>query len=100
MSTTAACPACVALPDGVGEAAVARQGAALREYHFSLPTIHCSACISAVERGMAGVTGVEAPRVNLTLKRLTLRAPDRPEVEGILLDQLKTLGYPADALDA
>ncbi|MEM7615561.1 MAG: heavy metal translocating P-type ATPase, partial [Pseudomonadota bacterium] len=100
MSTTAACPACVALPDGVGEAAVARQGTALREYHFSLPTIHCSACISAVERGMAGVTGVEAPRVNLTLKRLTLRAPDRPEVEGILLDQLKTLGYPADALDA
>ncbi|MEM8869659.1 MAG: heavy metal translocating P-type ATPase [Pseudomonadota bacterium] len=98
MSTTA-CPGCVAQTDRVAQIDRGLSGE-IRAYHFSLPTLHCAGCIATVERGMAAMPGVRDARVNLTLKRLTLNAPDRVEVEAQVLDQLARLGYPADALDA
>ncbi|MEH6751478.1 MAG: heavy metal translocating P-type ATPase, partial [Paracoccaceae bacterium] len=92
-----ACPACVAAP---GAQALAEQGLHKdARIALSLPTIHCSACISTVERSLAAVPGVKSARVNLTLKRATIEA----EV-GVTPDQLVTLlrqtGYEAHELDA
>ena len=79
-----ACPACVAAP---GAQALAEQGLHKdARIALSLPTIHCSACISTVERSLAAVPGVKSARVNLTLKRATIEA----EV-GVTPDQLVTL---------
>jgi Cu2+-exporting ATPase len=55
---TAACPACVGLPDA--EDLVT--GPALQ---FSLPTIHCAACIGKIERGLRGINVVKSVRLNL-----------------------------------
>jgi Cu2+-exporting ATPase len=62
---TYACPACDAAPMATSLA----QGDALQ---FSLPTIHCAACIGKIERGLSETVGVQGVRVNLSLKRLSV----------------------------
>lgn len=65
---------------------------------LSLPTIHCAACISAVENGLSRVPGVHGARVNLTLKRVSVDAA--PGVEAAqLITALDALGYEAHELD-
>ncbi len=98
MTSVAACPACVALPEPSGARPEAKGD--LRDYHFSLPSLHCASCISTVERGLVGMPGLHAARVNLSLKRLTVRAPEAAGVEAQILDRLKTLGHPGEVLDA
>ncbi|MFU8864739.1 MAG: heavy metal translocating P-type ATPase [Rhodobacterales bacterium] len=92
-----ACPACIAAP---GAQALAEQGAQ-KDAHIalSLPTIHCSACISAVERALAEAPGVKSARVNLTLKRATVEA-DPDVMPDQLVALLKSAGYEAHELDA
>ena len=56
-----------------------RTRAAMRDARIalSLPTIHCSACISKIERALDAHPGVRDARVNLTLKRAQVEAaPD------------------------
>ena len=92
-----ACPACIAAP---GAQDLAEQ-ALHKDAHvaLSLPTIHCAACISAVEQALAATPGVKSARVNLTLKRATVEAE-----AGILPEQLvkvlEGVGYEAHELDA
>ena len=86
---TAACPACVALPD----ASDIESGPSLQ---FSLPTIHCAACIGKIERGLASVTGLQSVRVNLSLKRLTITGAVDPARVETALDQLGFEAYPLD----
>jgi Cu2+-exporting ATPase len=63
---------------------------------FSLPDIHCAACIGKIERGLASITGVTTVRVNLSLKRLTVGGPvDPARIENALRD----LGFEAYPLD-
>ncbi len=92
-----ACPACIAAP---GAQALAEQGAQ-KDAHIalSLPTIHCSACISAVERALAEAPGVKSARVNLTLKRATVEA-DPDVMPDQLIALLKSVGFEAHELDA
>ncbi|MBB3995270.1 Cu2+-exporting ATPase [Sulfitobacter undariae] len=86
---TSACPAC-----SVGPAASAlAEGPGLQ---FSLPTIHCAACIGKIERGMGGVIGVRDVRVNLSLKRLSVTGPADPDR---VLATLADLGFEAYPLD-
>lgn len=86
---TAVCPACDAAP----LAQELAQGPALQ---FSLPTIHCAACIGKIERGLALVRGVRSVRVNLSMKRLSVEGP----VEGAqITSALTQLGFEAYPLD-
>lgn len=92
-----ACPACVAAP---GAQALAEQ-ALHKDAHIalSLPTIHCSACISTVEKALAGAPGVKSARVNLTLKRATIDADYGVEADQ-LVKVLENAGFEAHELDA
>jgi len=92
-----ACPACVAAP---GAQALAEQ-ALHKDAHIalSLPLIHCSACISTVERELAAVPGVKSARVNLTLKRATIEA-DPAVTPDDLVKLLASVGFEAHELDA
>ena len=65
---TAACPACAVAPAAVDIARSDAQPDAL----YSVPSVHCAACIGAVERAASAVPGVRAARVNLSLKRLAI----------------------------
>lgn len=89
----AACPGCVAtaaeptrpVPEDV-------------QIALSLPGIHCSACISSVERELNAHPGVEGARVNLTLKRAMIKAkPDTRAVD--LIPVLERAGFEAHELD-
>ena len=98
MATAAisACPACNAAP--AAEALAER--AALKDVKLtlSLPTIHCSACISTVERTLNAYPGVHDARVNLTLKRAQVDA-DAVVTADELVQALTNVGYEAHELD-
>ena len=66
---------------------------------LSLPTVHCAACISAVERALNRTHGVQSARVNLTLKRVSIEA--KPDVTAEdMVAVLAGVGYEAHELDA
>ncbi|MDJ0994414.1 MAG: heavy metal translocating P-type ATPase [Dinoroseobacter sp.] len=93
--TPSACPACAAGP-------MAKTVASGRKPEgkivLSLPKIHCAACISGVERLLTKTPGVEAARVNLTLKRAMVDAG--PEITADDLAQMLTRnGFEAYELD-
>ena len=92
-----ACPACDAAP----AAEVLAEQAAQKDARLalSLPTIHCAACISAVERELSAQPGVKSARVNLTLKRATVEAEPDVTAED-LVGVLEGIGYEAHELDA
>ncbi|OAN77917.1 copper-translocating P-type ATPase [Sulfitobacter sp. EhC04] len=86
---TMACPACAAGP-------LAQEIASGPALQFSLPGVHCAACIGKIERGLAGVMGVQGVRVNLSLKRLSVSGQVNPDR---VLSVLADLGYEAYPLD-
>jgi P-type Cu2+ transporter len=92
-----ACPACSAAPAAEDLAERAAQKDA--RLALSLPTIHCAACISAVERRLAAEPGVKSARVNLTLKRATIEAENDVTARQ-LVEVLEGIGYEAHELDA
>ena len=63
---------------------------------FSVPTIHCAACIGKIERGLAAVPGVQSVRVNLSLKRLSVVGPADPARISAGLADLGFESYPLD----
>lgn len=100
MSTIAACPACAAAP--AAEAIAARRQDVVgnsQSITLSLPTIHCAACISAVERKLMATEGVADARVNLTLKRVLVDVSQAVEPDD-LIQALDRVGYEAHELDA
>ena len=57
--------------------------------------VHCGACITTIEKGLARESGVRGARVNLASKRVTVEWSEgelRPEA---IIDRLGSLGYPA-----
>ena len=92
----AACPGCLAAPaEGVTASDATPEATSLS---LSLPTIHCAACIAGVEGTLAKTPGVESARVNLTLKRVSVEAPDLTAED--LIGVLERAGFEAHELDA
>lgn len=89
----AVCPGCVAAPSNAVEEAPTEARLAL-----SLPTIHCQACISKVERGLNAHPGIHSARVNLTLKRALIEADPQVRADD-LIPVLADLGFEAHELD-
>ena len=98
MSTASACPACAAAPLAENIAARAAHPSTDPNIFLSLPTIHCAACIGAVERALTATPGVHSARVNLSLKRVAIAAPDADLAA--LVEVLRQAGYEAHPLDA
>ncbi|MFT6224411.1 MAG: Cu2+-exporting ATPase [Paracoccaceae bacterium] len=94
---TAICPACVELPPLEIDPAKSKV-AAPQTLLLSLPSIHCAACISGVERTLQAVPGVSQARVNLTQKRATVQS--QPYVNAAsLVAALAAAGFAAQPLD-
>ncbi|RKT28041.1 Cu2+-exporting ATPase [Roseovarius halotolerans] len=95
--TPSACPACAAAPSAerLAEEAAAHVSAQIA---LSLPTIHCSACISKVEKALNAHPGVKSARVNLTLKRASIEA-ESDITAADMKTLVEALGYEAHELD-
>lgn len=89
----AACPGCVATPTEAAPLPVAPGRLAI-----SLPTIHCQACISKIERGLNDLPEVQSARVNLTLKRALIDAAPGTRADD-LIPAIEGLGFEAHELD-
>ncbi len=92
-----ACPACATSP-AAEAVATSRGGAGDTRFHLSLPSVHCAACISGVERTLLAQPGVADARVNLTQKRAIVRATSDVDVAN-LTEALIRAGYEAHELD-
>jgi len=92
-----ACPACSAAP----AAEALAQAVEPTEAHIvlSLPTIHCAACMTSVERALEGAPGVRTARVNLTMKRVSIDA-DPEQTAADMIPLVEAAGYEAHELDA
>ncbi len=96
-SAFSACPACVALP-ATELLAESRRLAADAGIVLSVPTASGAAAISAIENALSALPGVSSARVNLTLRRVSVRA--RPDIlPDHLIAVLAAIGYPALELD-
>ncbi|MEQ9239253.1 heavy metal translocating P-type ATPase [Roseovarius indicus] len=93
--SASACPACSAAP-----AAEALAGATVQDAQIalSLPTIHCSACITKIEKALNADPRVHSARVNLTLKRASIEADDDVTAQDMKA-LVEGLGYEAHELD-
>ncbi|SDH16620.1 heavy metal translocating P-type ATPase [Alloyangia pacifica] len=92
-----ACPACVAAP--AAEALAERAQPQEARLALSLPTIHCAACMTAVETALEKVPGVRSARVNLSQKRVRIEAAPEITAEA-LIPVVEAAGYEAHELDA
>ncbi|MBL9057864.1 MAG: heavy metal translocating P-type ATPase, partial [Rhodobacteraceae bacterium] len=96
VGAASACPACVAAPSAERLAQMAQpQHARLM---FSLPAVHCAACISTVENAVQALPGVQSARVNLTLRRVSVEA-DADVTAPDLIRVMQGVGYEAHELD-
>ena len=91
-----ACPACAAAP---AAEALATRALSPAQIALSLPTIHCAACISKIERALNAHPQVTSARVNLTLKRASIDAAADVTAEEMCA-LVEGLGYEAHELDA
>ncbi|BCH12774.1 copper-translocating P-type ATPase (plasmid) [Mesorhizobium sp. 131-3-5] len=72
-------------------------GDGLRQTDLSVPTVHCAACIQAIETALAKLDNVEDARVNLSTKRVSVRW--RGEEVPSFVAALGRLGYDAHLFD-
>ncbi|PYG27016.1 heavy metal translocating P-type ATPase [Pelagimonas varians] len=91
-----ACPACSAAPAAEALAAAAEP----TEAHIvlSLPTIHCSACMSTVEQALNASASIRSARVNLTMKRVSIEAEPELTAQDVI-PMVEAAGYEAHELD-
>ncbi|MDF3605545.1 heavy metal translocating P-type ATPase [Paracoccus sp. DMF-8] len=93
-SRLSACPACDVAPIAMR---IAQEKARKDEVILSLPGIHCATCITDIERALNNHPGVDSARVNLTLRRVTVKAPGLGADD--LIPVVERAGYEALELD-
>ncbi len=81
------------------ELPVAAAGAAMqmKTSVFAVPGMRCAGCISKLEKGLSGVSGIAAARVNFSAKRVSLThdpAFDEPELKALI----GMIGFDAEPL--
>ncbi|GAB5349722.1 heavy metal translocating P-type ATPase [Alteriqipengyuania sp. 357] len=70
----------------------------LVQTRLTIPGMHCAGCIAKVERGLLALDGVDAARVNLSAKRVTV--DHLPGIDDLdLVVALDRIGFEAQALD-
>ena len=72
-------------------------GDGMRQLELSVPAVHCAACIQSVEVALKALPGVEAARLNLSTRRVTLRW--RGEALPPIVGTLAAIGYPPNLFD-
>ena len=70
----------------------------VRQTDLSVPGIHCGGCIQKIENALGALPGVEAARVNLSTRRVSIRWRASAEVPPFI-STLGGLGYPAHLYD-
>ena len=71
------------------------EGARLEDSRFTVPGMRCAGCIAKIERGLAGLEGVESARVNFSSKRVAVRheaslsEEDLEKIAALMLDEYK-----------
>lgn len=70
-------------------------GNGTRQTDLSVPGVHCAACIAAVERSLAKLPGVEAARVNLSMKRVAVTWRTAEGSPPDVIGTLRSIGYEA-----
>ncbi|WP_198032073.1 cation transporter, partial [Mesorhizobium sp. LSHC426A00] len=70
----------------------------LHQTDLSVPTVHCGACIQTIETALGKLGHVEAARVNLSTKRVSVRW--RGDEAPPLVAVLGRLGYQAHLFEA
>jgi P-type Cu2+ transporter len=65
---------------------------------LSVAGVHCGACITAIEKELSTVSGIEEARVNLSTKRVSIRWNEGCEPNTIF-EKLARIGYPASLID-
>lgn len=93
--SAAACAACAVAPLAVAQGRAAPEPGRLI---FSLPGVHCAACIQTLEPGLERLAGVRSARVNLSLRRVSVEA-DPGVTPAALIEAIGGLGYEAYELD-
>jgi Cu2+-exporting ATPase len=85
-------------PDDEVRLASRNLGDGKHQTFLSVAGVHCGACITAIEKSLAALPGLEEARVNLSTKRVSVRWNDdcRP---GQVFEQLARIGYPASLVD-
>lgn len=68
------------------------------KFVFSVPAVHCGACIATIERALTPLKGMKSARVNLSLKRLNVVLDPQGDILAVD-DALKSLGFVATPVD-
>lgn len=68
-------------------------------FDLLVPDVRCAGCIAKVERAVLAVPGVEAARVNLSQKRLTVVLAPAGSDPAAVVAALDGLGYPSTPYD-
>ncbi len=68
-------------------------GEGLRQSEFSVPAIHCGACIRTIETALDAMPGIASSRVNLSSKRVTVRWRDDGQTTPPMVRRMVELGY-------
>lgn len=92
-----ACPACNAAP--IARAVSKASSVNDARIVLSVPTVHCAACMRKIEQHLEQLPGVDEARVNLSLKRCIISGNSHLQ-SNQLINSIKSLGYPAEELDA
>jgi len=65
---------------------------------LSIPNMKCAGCVSAVQRALSGVPGVQSAVVDLPQKRAVVEYDPGATSPGALADVVRRAGYEAEVL--